>query len=403
MMKRKDTIVSDLTKGIAFLFKKNKITHFKGFGQIYSPNEVKLIEEKEEKILKAKNIMLACGSAPIELPFAKWDGNTIVSSTEALNFPKVPKELIVIGGGYIGLELGSVWNRLGSSVTVIEQGPYICESMDEDIREKLLKILSKQGLKFQLSSKVTSIKTNNQEGEVCFQDADGKTHKQTAEKILVCVGRKPLTKNLNLEKAGVACDSQGQVEVDSRLLANGKNIYAIGDLIKGPMLAHKAEEEGVAVAETIATGFGHVNYNTVPGVIYTYPEAAAVGKTEQELKRENIPYKSGIFPFMANGRAKAIGSTEGLAKILAHSETDKILGVHILGPPGRGYDQRSCCSYGISGQQRRSGTQLSRPSHTFGSSQRSRSRRPRQGTANIKTTRQYSSTSCTFDSFLFSL
>lgn len=332
MMKRKDSIVSDLTKGIAFLFKKNKITHLKGFGQIHSPNEVKLINGKEEKILQAKNIMLACGSSPIELPFAKWDDQRTVSSTEALSFSKVPKELIVIGGGYIGLELGSVWSRLGSSVTIIEQGPHICESMDKDIREKLLKVLTKQGLKFQLSSKVTSIKTNNKEGEVCFQDSNGKIHKLTAEKILVCVGRKPLTKNLNLEKAGIVCDSKGRVKVDSRFLANGKNIYAIGDLIKGPMLAHKAEEEGIAVAEIIAKGFGHVNYNTVPGVIYTWPEAASVGKTEQELKQENTPYKSGTFPFIANGRAKTIGATEGMVKILSHSKTDKILGVHILGP-----------------------------------------------------------------------
>ena len=329
MMKRKLTLVGELTKGIEFLFKKNKITRYKGFGQIKSSNEVEVLSEKESQTLKAKNILLACGSVPIELPFAKWDKELIVSSTEALSFSKVPEKLIVIGAGYIGLELGSVWSRLGSKVTVIERSPHICESMDEEIRKKFLKILMSQGLEFQLEREVTSI---DKKGTVSFKDSQGKTNKVSGNKILVSVGRKPFTKNLGLEKVGIRLNPIGQVEVDSHFRANGKNIYAIGDLIKGPMLAHKAEEEGVAVAEIIATGWGHVNYTTVPSVIYTSPEVASVGKTEQELKQASIPYNVGTFPFLANGRAKSLGSTEGIVKVLSHKETDKLLGIHILGP-----------------------------------------------------------------------
>lgn len=329
MMKRKLNLVGELTKGIEFLFKKNKITRYKGFGQIKSSNEVEVLSEKESQTLKTKNILLACGSVPIELPFAKWDKELIVSSTEALSFSKVPDKLIVIGAGYIGLELGSVWNRLGSKVTVIERSPHICEGMDEEIRKKFLKILISQGLEFQLEREVTSI---DKKGTVSFKDSQGKTHKVSGNKILVSVGRKPLTKNLGLEKVGIHLNPLGQVKVDSHFRANGKNIYAIGDLIRGPMLAHKAEEEGVAVAETIATGWGHVNYTTVPNVIYTSPEVASVGKTEQELKQTSTPYNMGTFPFLANGRAKSLGLTEGIVKVLSHKETDKLLGVHILGP-----------------------------------------------------------------------
>lgn len=332
MMKRKQDVVSTLTKGIEFLFKKNKITRFKGFGRIKSSNEVELISKANTKILKAKNIMLASGSRPLELPFAKWDKEVIVSSTEALSFSKVPEKLIVIGGGYIGLELGSVWKRLGAEVTVIEQVSYICGQMDEEIREKFLKILTKQGIKFQLSSRVTSVERKGKKGEVTFKDSTDKVQSISGDKVLVSVGRKPFTENLGLENIGITPNSKGQVEVDHFFRANGKNIYAIGDLIKGPLLAHKAEEEGVSVAEIIAKGFGYVNYDTVPSVIYTSPEVASVGKTEQELKEQGIPYNSGTFPFMANGRARSMGFTEGLVKVLAHKETDKVLGVHILGP-----------------------------------------------------------------------
>ncbi len=332
MMKRKDKVVSDLTKGIQFLFKKNKITTFKGWGKLKSNTEVEIALGNTTEVIKGKNILMATGSTATELPFAKWEEGVVVSSTEALSFSKVPDHLVVVGGGYIGLELGSVWNRLGSKVTVIEFNSSICASMDKDIREKLLLILKKQGINFHLESKVTSIQTKNKKAEVQFKNKEGKTQTLKNDKVLVCVGRRAFTKNLGLENVQIATNSLGQVEVDKNLRASVKNIFAIGDLIPGPMLAHKAEEEGVAVAEFIATGWSHVNYDTVPGVIYTWPEAAGVGKTEQELIEKNIPYSVGSFPFMANGRAKSLGYTEGFVKILAHKTTDKILGVHILGP-----------------------------------------------------------------------
>ena len=332
MMDRKDKVVSDLTKGIQFLFKKNKITTYKGWGKLASSTEVEVSSENKKEIIKGKYILLATGSTAVELPFAKWDSEVIVSSTEALSFSSVPEKLLVIGAGYIGLELGSVWNRLGSEVTVIESNPSICSSMDKDIREKLLAVLKKQGLKFQLKSRVTSVHVKNKKAEIQFADQEGKIHNLKSDKVLVCVGRKAFTKNLGLEKAGLKINAVGQLEVDKHLRASSENIFAIGDLISGPMLAHKAEEEGVAVAEFIATGWAHVNYETVPGVIYTWPEAASVGKTEEELIEKNTPYSVGSFPFLANGRAKSMGYTEGFIKVLAHKNTDKILGVHIVGP-----------------------------------------------------------------------
>ena len=291
-----------------------------------------MISENKKKTIKGRNILLAAGSTAVELPFAKWDGETVVSSTEALSFSSVPEQLVVVGGGYIGLELGSVWNRLGSKVTVIEYASSICSSMDKDIREKLLLILKKQGMDFHLESKVTSVQVKGKKAEVQFTDKGGKTRTLKSDKVLVCVGRRAFTKNLGLKNVQIETNSLGQVEVDNKLRTYVKNIFAIGDLIPGPMLAHKAEEEGVAVAEFIATGWSHVNYDTVPGVIYTWPEAAGVGKTEQELIDNSIPYSVGSFPFLANGRARSLGYTEGFVKILAHKTTDKILGAHILGP-----------------------------------------------------------------------
>lgn len=329
MLKRKEGIVSDLIKGIAFLFKKNKITNIQGWGSVKSPNEVLVTSDKEEQILKTKNIMLATGSVPIELPFAKWS-DRVVSSTEALSFNSVPKKLVVIGGGYIGLELGSVWNRLGSEVTVIERSSVLCPTMDVSIQKKFEGILVKQGLKIHTGCEVK--KVDSKSGEVIFSEDQGKSQSIKGNKILVCVGRKAFSDKLGLENASIKRNERGQVEVNEKFQTSASNVYAIGDLIRGPMLAHKAEEEGVAVAEIIATGFGHVNYNTVPGVVYTWPEAASVGKTEQELKQENTPYKQGQFPFAANGRAKSLGCTDGFIKVLAHKESDKILGVHILGP-----------------------------------------------------------------------
>lgn len=332
MMARKNKVVSDLTKGIQFLFKKNKITTYEGWGKLKSNTEVEVHSDNKKEVIKGKHILLATGSTAVELPFAKWDGEVIVSSTEALSFSEVPKKLVVVGAGYIGLELGSVWSRLGSEVTVIESGSSICSAMDKDIRKGLLAILKKQGLNFQLQSKVTAIQVKNKAAEIQWMDKEGKTHTLQSDKILVCVGRKAFTENLGLEKAGLNTNPRGQLEVDQRLQTSAGGVFAIGDLIPGPMLAHKAEEEGVAVVEFIATGWGHVNYDTIPSVVYTWPEAASVGKTEEELTDQGIPYSSGSFPFLANGRAKSLGYTEGFAKVLAHKNTDKILGVHILGP-----------------------------------------------------------------------
>ena len=331
MMNRKNKIVSELTQGIQFLFKKNKITRFTAWGRLKSSNEVELVSEGKTETVRAKNILLATGSLPLELPFAPFDKDVIVSSTSALSFDQVPKKLIVIGGGYIGLELGSVWRRLGSEVTVIETSDRLCSSMDKQISEKLLSILKKQGMQFQLKSKVTKIEIKKKKAEVFFEEL-GQSKNITCDKVLVCVGRKAFTKNLGLENINLTTNPLGQLEIDKNYRTSHKNIFAIGDLISGPMLAHKAEEEGVAVAEFIATDYGHVNYETVPSVIYTHPEAASVGKTEEQLKEEKQEYLVGSFPFMANGRAKALNDTEGFVKILADKKTDKILGVHIIGP-----------------------------------------------------------------------
>ncbi len=332
MMNRKNKTVSDLTKGIQFLFKKNKITAYRGRGSLKSNTEVEIFSDTGRDIIKGKHILLATGSSPVELPFAKGDGKIIVSSTEALSWDSAPNKLAVIGAGYIGLELGSVWNRLGSQVTVIESNPAICPAMDKDIRKGLLAVLKKQGLNFYLQSKVTAIQAKNKTAEIQFIDKEGKAHSLKSDKVLVCVGRRAWTEGLGLENAGLKTNSLGQLEVDQRLQTAAKGVFAIGDLIPGPMLAHKAEEEGVAVAEFIATGWGHVNYDTIPSVIYTWPEAASVGKTEDDLTERGAPYRSGSFPFMANGRAKAMGRAEGFVKILADQKTDRVLGAHILGP-----------------------------------------------------------------------
>jgi len=331
MMKRKNSLVLDLTRGIDFLFKKNKITKLTGVGTLKSHTEIEVQSPKKTETIQTKYIILATGSIPVELPFAKWNQNLIVSSTEALNFKQVPKKLIVIGGGYIGLELGSVWKRLGSDVMVIESSSSICPSMDKDIREKLKVLLKKQNLNIQLESKVTDIQTLKNQVNVTFTHQQ-KTQNVKGDKVLVCIGRKAFTNNLGLNNVGITTNTQGQIEVNSNFQTSQKNIFAIGDVIQGPMLAHKAEEEGVAVAEFIATGFGHVNYKTIPSVIYTYPEVASVGHTEEYLKDQHIPYSVGTFPFIANGRAKALDCTDGFVKILAHKETDQLLGVHILGP-----------------------------------------------------------------------
>ena len=333
MLGRKEKIVKSLTDGIKYLFNKNKITSFEGTGSLKSATEVEVKSATgETQVLKAKYIMLATGSVPIELPFAKFDGKKIISSTEALSLKEVPKKMIVIGGGVIGLELGSVWQRLGSQVTVIEATSKLCGSMDAGLTKQLQKILAKQGIEFLLDTKVQSVDASSNQVKVSFEGADKKAGEIIGDICLVAVGRKAYSNGLGLENAKVEKDERGRIKVDAHLKTNIPNIYAIGDVIAGPMLAHKAEEEGVAVAENIANGGGHVNYETVPGVVYTWPELASVGKTEEELKTAGVAYKAGSFPFSANGRAKALGSTEGQVKVLADAKSDRILGVHILGP-----------------------------------------------------------------------
>ena len=333
MMKTKEKSVTVLTKGIEFLFKKNKVTHIKGQASFKSNNEIIVQEKNSQKIYKANRIIISTGSEPTSLPGIKIDEKIIVSSTGALSFNKVPKELVIIGGGYIGLEMGSVWKRLGSNVTVIEFLDHIASGIDKDMSSEFLKILKKQEINFKLNSKVIRVNVIKDKAVVNYISNETSERKKIeADKVLVAVGRKPYTEGLNLKKVSVKSDNQGRIQVDNKFQTSVKNIYAIGDVIRGPMLAHKAEEEGIAVAEIIAGQSGHVNYNMIPMAIYTSPEVASVGKTEQQLIEKNIKYKIGKFPFMANPRAKVINETEGFVKILAEEKTDKVLGVHIIGP-----------------------------------------------------------------------
>ena len=332
MMKNKDKVVTILTKGIEFLFKKNKVTHYKGTGSFKSATQVSIIDDKKkETIIDSDKIIISTGSEPISLPGVKFDEKVIVSSTGALALSKVPKKMVIVGAGYIGLEMGSVWSRLGSEVHVVEFLDHITPGMDKEVSKEFMKILQKQGINFHLQTKVNSIKKNNKGAVVSTTNKDGKKINFECDVVLVSVGRKPNTKNLNLDAIGIALDDKKRVKVDKNFQTNVKNIYAIGDVIEGPMLAHKAEEEGIAIAELIAGQSGHVNYNIIPGVVYTSPEVASIGKTEEQLKDLNQKYKVGKFPFMANSRAKAINETDGFVKILAEEKTDKVLGVHIIG------------------------------------------------------------------------
>ena len=334
MMKNKEKAVSILTKGVEFLFKKNKVTYLKGFGSFVSDKKISVKgEDGKKKEIEAKNIIIATGSEAMPMPNVEFDEETIVSSTGALSLKTVPKNLVIVGGGYIGLEMGSVWSRLGSEVTVIEYLDYITPGMDREISNEFKKILIKQGIKFKLNCKVLSVINKDNKVEVQFEDNNDKTKENIiVDKALISVGRKPFTEGLNLSKIGVKKDNKGKIKVDKKLQTNIKNIYAIGDVIDGPMLAHKAEEEGIAVAEILAGQSGHVNYDVIPGVIYTSPEVAYVGKTEETLKKNSIDFKVGKFPFMANSRAKVNNETEGFVKILADTKTDRVLGVHIIGP-----------------------------------------------------------------------
>ena len=333
MMSNKNRSVQVLTKGVEFLFKKNKVTYIKGKGVLFSKNDIIVYENNQKKSYKAKNIVIATGSTVTPIKGIEIDEKNIISSTGALSLKVVPKKLAIIGGGYIGLEMGSVWSRLGSEVTVFEYLDHITPGMDREISDEFKKILSKQGINFKMSSRVNKVKNLNSSVSLNYTDLkNSKEETLEFDKVLVSVGRKPYTEGLNLSKIGVIKDNKGRIEVNSKLQTSIKNIYAIGDVIKGPMLAHKAEEEGIAVAEILAGQAGHVNYDVIPGVIYTSPEVAAVGKTEEQLKEEKKSYKVGKFPFLANSRAKVNNETEGFVKILADSETDKVLGVHIIGP-----------------------------------------------------------------------
>ena len=334
MMSNKNKSIQVLTKGVEFLFKKNKVTYLKGKGVLFSKNDIVIYERENKRTnIKSKNIVIATGSEVASLPGIDIDEKNIVSSTGALSFDKVPNKLAVIGGGYIGLEMGSVWSRLGSEVTVIEYLDHITPGMDREISNEFQKILAKQGIKFKMGSKVESVNSKSNSVMIKYENVkSSKVETIEVDKVLVSVGRKPYTEGLNLNKVGIKKDSKGRIEVNNKLQTSIENIYAIGDVIKGPMLAHKAEEEGIAVAEILAGQAGHVNYDVIPGVIYTSPEVATVGKTEEQLKEENKSYKVGKFPFLANSRAKVNNETDGFVKILADSMTDKVLGVHIIGP-----------------------------------------------------------------------
>ena len=333
MMKNKEKAVDVLTKGVEFLFKKNKVTYFKGTGSLNSNNQIKITDSnKKEILINSDKIIISTGSEAQELPGTKFDEKIILSSTGALSLNSVPKKMLIVGGGYIGLEMGSVWSRLGSEVHVVEFLDHITPGMDKEISKEFMKILKKQGIKFHMETKVENIKKNTNSATVTISNKDGKQSQIETDVVLISVGRKPNTKNLNLENIGVKLDNKKRVKVNKNFETNIQNIYAIGDVIEGPMLAHKAEEEGIAVAELIAGQSGHVNYNVIPGVIYTTPEVAAVGQTEEILKEKNVKYKVGKFSFMANSRAKAINEVEGFVKILADEMSDKVLGVHLIGP-----------------------------------------------------------------------
>ncbi|MAZ76701.1 MAG: dihydrolipoyl dehydrogenase [Micavibrio sp.] len=329
MMSFKDGVVEANTKGIEFLFKKNKIDWLKGEGKIVAKGEV----DVAGKIYGAKHIIIATGSDVVSLPGIEIDEKKIVSSTGALELNKVPKDMVVIGGGVIGLELGSVWSRLGANVTVIEFANQILPGMDDEIRKEAHKIFKRQGIKFKLSAKVTSAKSKKGGVDLTIEPAaGGDAENISTDVVLVSVGRKAYTDNLGLDSVGVETDERGRIKTDGHFKTNVDGVYAIGDVIAGPMLAHKAEDEGVVLAEMLDGQSGHIDYNLIPGVVYTWPEVASVGQTEEQLKADGVKYKVGKFPFMANGRARAMNAMDGFVKIIADAQTDRVLGCHIIGP-----------------------------------------------------------------------
>jgi len=333
LMARKDKVVDGLTKGIAGLFKKNKVTGITGSARIVKPGEVVVSADGKDTSYTADNIIIATGSAVTPLPGVEIDEDRIVSSTGALSLTKVPKHLVVVGGGYIGLEMGSVWRRLGSKVTVVEFLDAIVPNMDGEVGKAMHKTLAKQGMEFKLGTKVTGAKATKTKVALTVEPAaGGDAETIDCDIVLVSIGRVPFTANLGLAEIGVEMDKRGVIQVDNNFKTNIDGIYAIGDVIPGPMLAHKAEEEGIACVERLAGQATHINYDAIPSVVYTWPEAATVGKTEEQLKDAGIDYNKGNFPFMANSRARANGDSEGFVKILADAATDEVLGVHIIGP-----------------------------------------------------------------------
>ncbi|MEX1098083.1 MAG: dihydrolipoyl dehydrogenase [Planctomycetales bacterium] len=328
MLARKDRVVQTLTKGIESLFKKNKVARYEGTARIAKPGRVIVAGKEGEQQLDARHILIATGSRAASLPGVELDGDRIGTSTEALSYEEVPRHLVVIGGGYIGLEMGTVWRRLGAKVTVLEYLDRILPGTDAEVAAEAKKLFEKQGLEFRLRSRVTGAEARQKK---CVVECEGQEPLE-CDRVLVAVGRAPHTDGLGLEEVGVKTDGKGRIEVDEAFRASAEGIYAIGDVIRGPMLAHKAEDEGVACVERIVTGHGHVNYDAIPSVVYTHPEIAAVGRTEEQLQESGVEYRTGAFAFRANGRARALGETEGFVKVLADRQTDRVLGVHIIGP-----------------------------------------------------------------------
>ncbi len=332
MLGRKDNVVKQNNEGILYLFKKNKVAFFHGRGSFVAAKDGGYEIQVGEELLAAKHVILATGSVARELPGAAFDEDMILSNDGALRIGAVPKSLGVIGSGVIGLEMGSVWRRLGAEVTVLEGLPTFLGAVDESVAKEALKLFKKQGLKIELGVKIGSVKSGKNGVSVAYTDAKGEAQTLAVDKLIISIGRVANTSGLNGAAVGLKLDERGAIEVDADCKTNLPNVWAVGDVVRGPMLAHKAEEEGVAVAERIAGQHGHVNFNTIPWVIYTSPEIAWVGRTEQQLKADGVAYKAGQFPFLANGRARALGDTSGFVKFLADAKTDEILGVHIIGP-----------------------------------------------------------------------
>lgn len=332
MLERKNEVVQATVSGVDYLIKKNKITRFNGIGSFLDKRLIRVISGVNVSEVSGDNIVIATGSEPVALPFAPFDGKRILSSTEALELKKIPRHLIVIGGGFIGLEIGSIYGRLGSRITVIEFLDSIIPTLDRELGKTLQRSLKKLGVDFHLKTKVTGIDVTQRKVDVTAENRSNKLLNFNGDYALVSIGRRPYIKNLNLDHVGVKVDDKGRVEVNSNFETSCERVYAIGDVITGPMLAHKAEEEGVAVVEIIAGERPVVNHNTIPGVVYTWPEVASVGKSEEQLKKESIEYKKGTFPFKASGRARAADESEGFIKVLADAKTDEILGVHMIGP-----------------------------------------------------------------------